>query len=223
MDQMSSIPNLAKDVERIHKVITRGLTVGVTRGVDFIRDGFPDNKMQPGFSLYIQALTSVVTAHHQSEDEVSFPVFKHKLPATPFDRLSADHVMIETKINQIKSTLPDLNGTNPVDALVKAVDGLKKILTVWTPHINIEESSFSSEAIARVMTIEEQGQLSGALGKHSQEHVGAPFIAMPFVLFNLNPVDRAEMSALLPKVVIEELIPGEWKEKWAPMKPFLLE
>jgi hemerythrin-like domain-containing protein len=223
MDQMSSVPNLAKDVERIHKVITRGLTIGVTRGVDFIRDGFPDNKIQQGFALFIQSLTSVVTAHHQSEDQVSFPVFKHKLPATPFGRLSADHVMIETTINQIKSTLPDLNGTNPTKALVKTVDGLKSILKIWTPHIDIEESSFTSEAIARVMTLEEQGQLSAELGKHSQEHVGAPFLAMPFVLFNLDPVDRAEMAAMLPKVVTEVLVPGEWKDKWAPMKPFLLE
>jgi hypothetical protein len=131
--------------------------------------------------------------------------------------------MIETTINQIKSTLPDLNGTNPAKALIKTVDGLKSILKIWTPHIDIEESSFSSEAIARVMTLEEQGQLSAMLGKHSQEHVEAPFFAMPFVLFNLNPEDRAEMAALLPKVVTDELIPGEWKEKWAPMKPFLLD
>jgi|WetSurMetagenome_2_1015567.scaffolds.fasta_scaffold10347_3 hemerythrin-like domain-containing protein len=223
MDPKSSMPNLAKDLERIHKVITRGLTIGVTRGADFIREGFPDSNLQQGYALYIQAFTSVITAHHLGEDEVSFPVLKIKLPTAPINRLSADHVLIETTLSQIKSTLPVLNGTNPAKALVIIVDGLKNILSIWKPHIDKEESSFSSEAIGRVMTLDEQGLLSARLGKHSQEHVGAPFFAIPFVLYNLNPMDRAEMAALLPKELTEVLIPGEWKEKWAPMKPFLLE
>jgi hypothetical protein len=42
------------------------------------------------------------------------------------------------------------------------------------------------------------------------------------VLFNLDPIDRAAMSATIPKPVAD-LIQGEWKEKWAPMKPFLLD
>jgi len=223
MDPKSSMPNLAKDLERNHKVITRGLTIGVTRVADFIREGFPDSNLQQGFALYIQAFTSVITAHHLGEDEVSFPVLKIKLPTAPINRLSADHVLIETTLSQIKSTLPVLNGTNPAKALVIIVDGLKNILSIWKPHIDKEESSFSSEAIGRVMTLDEQGLLSARLGKHSQEHVGAPFFAIPFVLYNLNPMDRAEMAALLPKELTEVLIPGEWKEKWAPMKPFLLE
>jgi hypothetical protein len=223
MDQMSSMPNLSKDFLRIHKVITRGLTIGINRGVDFIRNGFSDSDIQLGYTLYLQALTSVLSAHHLGEDEVAFPVLKNKFPATPYDRLSEDHVSIETGLTLIKSTFPGLSGNNPTVELIKAVDELKNILAQWTPHIYIEESSFSADAIASMMTPEEQGQLSAALGKHSQEHVGAPFLALPFVLFNLNPVDREEMAALMPKMVTEVLIPGEWKDKWAPMKPFLLE
>ena len=222
MDQMGSLPNLAGDFIRIHKAITRGLTIAATRGADFIRDGFPDPRIQQGFALYVQTLTAVVSAHHLGEDEVAFPALKQKLPATPFGRLSADHVTIETGLDLIKTTLPELAGTNYAAALVKAVDSLKGILAVWTPHIEIEQTAFSEAAIAGAMTPEEQAQLSMAFAKHSQDHVGPPFFALPFVLFNLSPADRAQMIGMMPKPVVD-LIPGEWKDKWSPMKPFLLD
>ena len=219
----NNLPNLAGDLLRIHRAITRGLTVGVTRGSDFISEGFPDQSLQQGFALYIQALTAVVSAHHLGEDEVAFPALKQMLPAVPYERLGADHISIETALGLVKSTLPELAGVNPANALAKAVDGLKSILAVWMPHIEIEQAVFSSTAIAGVMTPAEQAQVSVALAKHSQEHVGQPFFALPFVLFNLASADRAEMAAMMPKIVIQELIPGDWKEKWAPMKPFLLD
>jgi hemerythrin-like domain-containing protein len=219
----NNLPNLAGDLLRIHRAITRGLTVGVTRGSDFVREGFPDQSLQQGFALYLQALTAVVSAHHLGEDDVAFPALKQKLPAVPYERLGADHITIETALNLMKSALPELAGANSAAAWVKVVDGLKSILAVWNPHIEVEQNAFSSTAIAGVMTPAEQAQLSIALAKHSQEHVGQPFLGLPFVLFNLAPADRAEMAATMPKMLVQELIPGEWKEKWAPMKPFLLD
>ncbi len=218
-----NLPSLAGDFLRIHKSITRGLTVGVTRGSDFIRDGFPDPGLQQGFGLYLQALTAVVSAHHLGEDEIAFPALRQKLPSVPYERLSADHIAIEKALDLVKSILPELARANPEAALVKAVDGLKRIRAVWTPHIEIEQMAFSPTAIAEAMTFAEQAQVSMDFAKHSQEHVGPPFIALPFVLFNLASTDRAEMAAMMPKMLIEQLIPGEWKEKWAPMKPFLLD
>lgn len=222
MEQLGSLPSLAGDLIRIHKAITRGLTVAATRGAEFIRDGFPDPRIQQGFALYVQTLTAVVSAHHLGEDEVAFPALKQKLPATPFGRLSADHVIIETGLERIKTALPDLAGTNNAAALVKTVESIKGILAVWTLHIKIEQTAFSAEAIAGAMTPEEQAAISMDFGKHAQEHVGAPFFALPFVLFNLTPADRAEMLGMMPKPVVD-LIPGEWKDKWSPMKPFLLD
>ena len=106
MDQMESVPGLAGDFIRIHKAITRGLTTGITRGANFIREGFPDQHIQQGYGLYIQTLTAVLSAHHLGEDEVAFPALKQKLPATPFTRLSADHVTIEAALDRIKALYP---------------------------------------------------------------------------------------------------------------------
>jgi hypothetical protein len=223
MNLINNPPNLAEDFLRIHRAITRGLTVGVTRGLNFVSEGFPDPSLQQGFALYLQALTAVVSAHHEGEDEVAFPALKQKLPGVPYERLGADHGTIEETLDMVKSKLPELAGVNPAAALVKAVDGLKSILVVWTPHIEIEQTAFSATAIAEAMTPAEQAQVAIAFAKHSQEHAGPPFFALPFVLFNLAPADRVEMAAMMPKMLIEELIPGDWKEMWAPMKPFLLD
>jgi hypothetical protein len=219
----TNLPNLAGDFVRIHKAITRGLTVGTTRGSDFIKSGFSDSSLQQGFALYLQTLIVVISAHHLGEDEVAFPALRQKLPTVPYDQLGADHVSIETALNDVKSNLPGMAGNNPADSLVKVVDGLNRILAIWRPHIQIEQSAFSAKAIAGAMSPAEQAEISTAFAKHSQDHVGAPFFALPFVLFNLVPEDRAEMSALMPKMLIEDLIPGEWKAKWSPMEPFLLD
>lgn len=155
----NNLPSLAGDFLRIHRVITRGLNVGVTRGSNFISEGFPDQGLQQGFALYLQTLTAVVSAHHLGEDEVAFPALKQKLPAVPYERLRADHIMIETALDLVKSSQPELAGANPTAAWVKAVDGLKRILAVWTLHIEIEQTAFNSTAIAGVMTHAEQAQV----------------------------------------------------------------
>jgi hypothetical protein len=223
MTDSSNLPNLAEDLERIHRAITRGLFVAVTRGSVFIKDGFLDRSLQHGFALFLQALTAVLSAHHLGEDELAFPALKLKLPDVPYGSLAADHTRIESALDQVKSALPELGSDTPAPALVKVVEGLQQILSIWTPHILIEQASFTATTIAVAMTQAEQAELSILLAKHAQEHVGPPFFALPFVLFNLSPEDRARMAAMMPRMVIEELIPGEWKEKWAPMKPFLLD
>jgi hypothetical protein len=48
-------------------------------------------------------------------------------------------------------------------------------------------------------------------------------LVVPFLLYNLPPEERAVFSQGMPPIVIQELVPVAWKEKWSPMKPFLLD
>lgn len=84
----------------------------------------------------------------------------------PYERSGTDHITIQTELDLMKSTLPELAGANPAAALVRAVDGLENILVVWTPHIEIEQSAFSSMAIAEVMTPGEQAQVAVAFASY---------------------------------------------------------
>ena len=223
MNTKAESSGLAHDFIRIHKAITRGLTVSITRGSEFISNGFPDPGLQKGFVVFLQTLIASISAHHLGEDEVAFPALKQRLSDVPFGRLEADHLLIQSKLEWIKSALPELHGSESAAALVNVIDSLKEILAVWTPHIEAEELAFSAAAFAEVMTPDEQARLAADVSKYSQEHGGPPFYALPFVLFNLPPADRADMSRKIPQTVLEELIPGEWKDQWAPMKPFLLD
>ncbi|MEN6593179.1 MAG: hypothetical protein ABFC12_08060 [Methanobacterium sp.] len=56
-----------------------------------------------------------------------------------------------------------------------------------------------------------------------QEHTGPEYLVGPFVLYNLTPEDRAMAAQGIPEIVTKQLIPIEWKDKGAPIQPFLLE
>jgi hypothetical protein len=218
----SNLPNLAQDLVRIHKVLTRGLTIGRSKGREFLSEGFPSKDIQSGFSLYIQSLGSVLAAHHLGEDTIAFPALKERLPAAPYDRLAADHKKIEAALNPVRESISDLSGANPTAGLGVVVDGLRKILARWHSHTGVEESSFGSRVIAGVMTPEEQANISILLAGHAQEHAGPPFLVLPFILYNLAGADREAMAATLPAPV-RELVGKEWKEQWRMMRSFLLD
>ena len=44
----------------------------------------------------------------------------------------------------------------------------------------------------------------------------------PFLLFNVTPDDRALLTQAIPPIVVQQLVPITWKDKWVSMKPFLL-
>ena len=217
------VANLARDLIRIHKVITRGLTSGLEHSRNFQRLGFPDAKTCGGFTDYLQALASVLEAHHLGEDEVAFPYFKDRLPDAPYERLAADHQKIDGLIRPFREAVAkmDENGGQS-SSLAMVIDGLQNIHDLWAPHIQVEEQQFSETALAPVMSPEEQGQLSAALAKHSADHAAPGYLVLPFVLYNQEPEDRAAMASTMPDIVTGELIPKAWKDRWTPMTPFLL-
>lgn len=216
-------PDLAQDLIRIHRVITRGLIVGIAKGAAYLQSGFPQPQVFTGYSNYAHSLASVLGAHHQGEDQVAFPVLRIQLTSAPFEQLSADHHKIELLLDSIHQAIADLSADAPKEGVRILVDCLRKVYAIWVPHIQLEEHHFSREMIGSVMSLDNQRQLSEAMGKYSQEHAGPPYWVIPFVLFNLEPDDRAAMAASFPPMITDELVPKVWKDQWAPMKSFLLD
>ena len=223
MEQNVDHQILAEGFVRIHKVITRGIHVVDARGAEFLKQGFPDQSMQQGFANYVQSLVSVLSAHHLGEDELAFPALKERHIAAPYERLSAHHKEIEMAVDRVKNSLPALAGAAPLDGLGVVVDTFRRVLAIWRPHIEIEETYFSDQAVAGSMSPAEQADLNAAMSSHAQEHSGPPFLVLPFVLFNLADSDRSRMAESMPRQVVEELIPNEWYRRWETMRPFLLE
>lgn len=219
----NSLPNLAGDLLRIHRAITRGLSVAVTSGTQFLVEGYPDAGIRLGHARYVHSLAIVLGAHHGGEDEIAFPALKARLPAAPYERLAADHQEIESSLDGVRQALGDAAGESSGLNLKVVVEGLRRVAKVWSPHIQLEEQHFAEAAIGAVMTADEQAQVSVSMAQHSQAHAVPPYLALPFVLFNLTVEDRAQMAEGLPRLVTEELVPREWKDQWAPMMPFLLD
>ena len=222
MSTEPSTPSPARDLVRIHRVITRGIATVIEHGDEFRQTGVPDERLRQGFTEYSRSLATVLDGHHSSEDTILFPAFKQKLPQAPYDKLTENHHEIEALLVPVRQALEELSTPAEKRGLAQLVDTLRKITEIWAPHIRMEESIFSHEALSEVMTQAEQTQLTVDIGKFSQEHSQPPYLIMPFVLFNLNSEDRAVMLSHMPPGIMDNLVMKAWKDQWAAMKPFLL-
>jgi hypothetical protein len=111
-------------------------------------------------------------------------------------------------------------GGEPLKNLNIAV---KRISEIWHPHIAIELFNiYESKRTEDVMSAEEQIKLMTDAAMYSTKE-GDPGYLIPFILYNLQADERAYMEHTLPAPILKELIPVVWKNKWEPMKPFLID
>lgn len=220
----SSKPNIGAVMVRVHKAITRGLDVSSERSAAFVQEGYPDAATQEGFVTYVRTLEWVLNAHHLSEDHVAFPYLRSKLPDAPYGELLAEHQEMEEILEELQVAL------EAVSAQAQAGDSLKglnrtvtRLAELWHPHIDKEQLHlYDIEKTEAVMDLDEQIQLSQEVAEYSQQQADPAFM-VPFLLYNLPPEERANMAQAMPPVVIQEMVPVVWKEKWVPMEPFLLD
>ncbi|HKB69846.1 MAG TPA: hemerythrin domain-containing protein [Thermoanaerobaculia bacterium] len=214
---------LADDLLRIHRIITRGISVARERGSVFARTDFPDARTREGYVSYARALLATLGAHHGAEEHLAFPRFRERIPHAPYDQLDREHrdllPALAAADDAVESALAGLPASVWLGRLLGALDRVDQL---WHAHIAVEEEHFSGETIDAAFSGAEQGELAQALGGYAQENSGPDYLVVPFMLHNLEPADRAAFSAKMPPVVTQQLVPFAWKEKWAPMEAFLL-
>jgi hypothetical protein len=217
-------PEAPASLVLIHRVLSRGMEVGLQSTETFARDGLPDPATGAGFALYLSALAGTLHIHHSAEDEIAFPFLRDKLPDLPIDTLIAEHGQMTGILHDMAPILDRLQ-SNPGDraALEEAHGALAKLAAIWPRHIDIEESNVSVPRLLALITEDELGRWLQAMGQHRPENAMPDPLIMPFILYNLSPEDRTVMAQQLPPVVIQELVPGAWKDQWVPMVPFLLD
>jgi hemerythrin-like domain-containing protein len=209
-------PNIGLDLLRIHRVITRGLTVSQENCQTFAEGGFPDDTTREGFWKYCQGLEANAHGHHMTEDELFFPFLRDRMPDTDFDQLMTEH-------KEMHAILAEVRAGREAGSLAVTRQGLSKMADLWDPHIEKEEKEFSPKIVAELMTIPEHIEMAQKAAALSQEHAQPAPLAVPFLLYNLEPDDRAHFLAVMPAQVTQQLVPVVWKDEWAPMKPFLLD
>jgi hemerythrin-like domain-containing protein len=209
-------PNIGRDLKRIHRAISRGLAVALDNCQAFAQGGFPDDATREGFWKYCQGLEANAHGHHVTEDDLFFPFLRDRLPGTDFDGLMAEH-------EEMQGFLDGMRAAREAGSLAAMQRALAGMTGLWHPHIAKEETDFSPEVAAEVMTIPEHIDMAQKAAAHSQQHSQPAPLAVPFLLYNLEGEDRAFFLAVMPPEVTQQLVPVVWKEEWAPMRPFLLD
>lgn len=210
--------NIGTSLICIHRVITRGLSVSIENSQSFAQTGFPDPLTLSGFSDYVKAWLSVISAHHLVEDELAFPYFRDMIPDAPYDLISAEHQTMASILLEAKVAV----GTQPNIALKELEDAATRINKIWHPHIQREEHYFSVARLAELIEPEEHVRLNRLFMEFDQQHSGPDYLVVPFMLYNLSEEDRKVLADAMPPVLTQELVPIVWKDKWSQMKPFLL-
>jgi hemerythrin-like domain-containing protein len=217
-------PNIGAVMVRVHNAITRGLNVSSERSKAFARDGYPDAATQEGFATYVRTLEWVVNAHHLSEDDVAFPYLQSVLPDAPYDELLAEHRQMDEVLEELEKAVDAVAAQAQAgDALNSLNHTVTRLSALWHPHIDKELLYlYATEKTDAVMNTDEQIRLSQEVAEYSQKQADPAFM-VPFLLYNLPADERANMVKAMPPVVVQEMVPVIWKDKWAPMEPFLLD
>lgn len=214
-------PNVANDIIRIHKVITRAMNVSID---NISSIGQKETIIKDGFLHYLQCLVTVVDGHHITEDEIGFPYFRKKIPEVPYDDLILQHKMMVIELKKMTDAINSARGKKTIIKPVATISqALSRLMNIWEPHIRVEEKFLTAERLGSLLSTEEQEQIGMQFAKYGQEHAKPEPLVIPFILYNLQPQEREIMSKMLPPVITEQLVPFAWKEQWSSMKPFLLE
>ena len=216
-------PNIGEDYIRHHKVMTRGLAVSLQNINKFLQIGTLEKLNHEGFLKYIQSFSAILHGHHLVENEKIFPYFKEKLPEVPYERLMSEHEIFKDGLKEINTGHDQLMSKNDeLNSLKLLKSGFDKIDQIWHPHIQIENTQLYGKIVSLNIDLEEMIKIQKDAGEFFQEHADPAYLIVPFVLYNLSPEDRAIASQGFPEMVTKQLVPLDWKDKWASMQPFLL-
>jgi len=214
--------NVAASFENIHSIITRGLQVSTENVQEVLQHGFQNEGRRKGLFNYVRALSSVVNAHHLTEDEVAFPYFRDKLPEVSFDGFTYFHGVMVGVLGEINQALEICEKIDrPGTEFSSLEDPLVRLSEMWPVHIQYEASDFISKADA-LISVEEQLKLVGRMAEHDLKNAGPHPLTVPFMLYNLHEENRAIFSQGMPLEFVQESVPVVWKAQWESMAPYLL-
>jgi hypothetical protein len=206
----------------IHNIITRGLRVSLESARDILQGGFQGERNREGFFNYVRSLTSVMNAHHLTEDDIAFPYFRDKLPEADFDDWTCWHGKMAEDLDEINLAVEKCEKKDEFETELRIIENvLARLNEGWPYHIQPETDDFINKADALV-PVEEQLRLVRQFSEYVLEKATPLYLTVPFMLNNLSLEDRQVFSQWIPAEGILNLVPVAWKEKWSSMGPYLM-
>jgi hemerythrin-like domain-containing protein len=217
-------PNVALSLRAIHMVITRALKISIENSNQYAMNGFPEGEIMAGYLDYLTSLKTSFRAHHQAENSILFPALRKVLPDVPYKRLIIEHHTIDSLLNTLQEGIECCQAPVREQSCLETVGkSLLNLQYLWRPHILIEEGGFTVDKLEKLLPVEEHLALLKSVGEFNQANALPAELIIPFTIYNLAPMEREIITGAMPPEVVEHLVPVAWKEKWAAMKPFLLD
>ncbi|BAQ61743.1 hypothetical protein GM3708_2149 [Geminocystis sp. NIES-3708] len=214
---------VAKDLIRIHIVITRAIVIGIEKCQIFKNNGKIDDVLKEGFINYLNSLLSLFHSHHLVEDDLIFPYFKNKQFDAPYEIMATQHGDLLPLLDELEICINNLNSNSSNQEFIdNLLENLEQIQQAWIPHYQLEEEYLNDQNISNLISDEEQQKQCLEFGEYAGKHLEPDYLVIPFILYNLPLKERELMAEVFPPEIIQDLIPHEWKEKWQSMSPFFL-
>ena len=124
-----------------------------------LQGGFQGEKTRDGFFNYVRSLTSVMNAHHLTEDDIAFPYFRDKLPEADFDDWTYWHGKMAEDLDEINLAVEKCEKKDEFETELRIIENvLARLNEGWPYHIQPETDDFINKADALV-PVEEQLRL----------------------------------------------------------------
>ena len=163
-------PDTIAELRHIHGAVTRALEGALAQSQRFAQAGIPDAETRQALVDYIRCFATMLHDHHLGEDEFVFPYFEDRMPGAPFGALVAQHVEMQSLLDEIQATCDllaqDGEGTEATQALH---DALSRLSVLWHPHIRFEEAQFEPQAMVAVWDAQEAAQFGQEVSAYMQQ------------------------------------------------------
>jgi hemerythrin-like domain-containing protein len=155
---------------------------------------------------------SMLHHHHESEDELLYPLLAERVPEQ-VDRVNAiehQHQEVSGAIDAVSSAGKAWRGSPTAENATELADRLDALNGVLQPHLDDEEQQIVP--LAAVTLTQEEWE---AMGEHSRSFIPKDRMPIAFgmVLEPLDEADRAHMKSVLPfpvRLLYPVLIQRPW-------------
>jgi hemerythrin-like domain-containing protein len=199
-----------------HQALHHGLTIvhtALRRSLDTVvaiaSKPVPEGD-RAGFADFCERTAKFVRAHHDSEEEIFFPVFEKAGMAEQIKTWRGDHAALLDGLDQLDAAIAGFRARGDHDKLAATAKGVREQLF---PHLDAEEAALDIAVLQKAVTKEQAVALATAASKHGQKHVGTRGLML--FLHALTAEEQRSHFGKMPWFVRKVLVPI-WDRNYKP-------
>jgi hemerythrin-like domain-containing protein len=163
-----------------------------------------------GFADFCERTAKFVRAHHDSEEEIFFPVFEKAGMADKIKTWRGEHTALLDELDQLDAAIAGFKTRGETERLATSATSVREALF---PHLDAEEAALDLAVLQQAVSTEQAAALATAASKHGQKHVGTRGLML--FLHALTAEEQRSHFGKMPWFLRKVLIPI-WDRNWKP-------